>query len=203
MLFPDWLRYEMREKWERLGERFSALRNWINRQNPKIILGVTVGCVVLLLVTVISLGLSRRAPRIEKYDKGWFYDLNTGELFLAKSGSIPPIEAPSGPLANGRPAGVRAHVFTYVYEPNESERFIGFLETTDPNAQDQAVEGADAAEPAKPSTGNAESGGQERWIRRVEDEQWVLRNSREGVAIVGEVYRPNENGELPSYCRPR
>jgi hypothetical protein len=90
--------------------------------------------VLILLTTVIGLLSSGEAPKVKEYKKGWFYDLNTGKLFVAKSKLIPPIEAPSGPLENGKPAGVKAYVFSYKYEPNESERFIGFLETFTPES---------------------------------------------------------------------
>lgn len=43
----------------------------------------------------------------------YYYDLNTGELFIANAGLIPPIDAPSGVLrgtSSGK-AGVRAYVF--------------------------------------------------------------------------------------------
>lgn len=43
----------------------------------------------------------------------WCYDLNTGELFAAPYGTLPPIAAPSGDLrdaAPGTPAGVEAMV---------------------------------------------------------------------------------------------
>ncbi|GAH59861.1 unnamed protein product, partial [marine sediment metagenome] len=137
--FPDfqYFRYELKERLERL-----AIRKWIN-QNPKIIIGITVVSVFVLLTIVIGLLSGGKAPKIKDYKKAWFYDLNTGKLFIAKSDQIPPIDAPSGPLRiespsgplrNGGPAGAKAYVFSYADEPNESNRFIGFLETTVPRA---------------------------------------------------------------------
>ena len=193
---PDWLRYEIREKWEWLAEKLLAARGWINQQNPRIIIGITAVCVLVLLTTVIGLLSPGEAPKVKEYKKAWFYDLNTGKLFIAKSGLIPPIKAPSGPLGNGKPAGVKAHVFTYAYEPNESERFIGFLETTDPNAV------RDSSESGKPRTDSAKSWGQGKLFRRVQDEQWIPGSSKEGRAILDGVFLPNENGERARYCRP-
>lgn len=194
---PDWLRYEIRERWERLAAKLVDLRRWLNRQNPRIIIGITAVTVLVLLTIVIGLLSGPKAPEIKEYKKGWFYDLNTGKLFIAKSDLIPPIKAPSGPLANGRPAGVRAHVFTYAYEPNESERFIGFLETTDPNAE------KDSLGSAKAKTDSFKSWGQGKLFRRVDDEQWVSGSSKEARAILNEVFVPNENAERPRYCPPR
>ncbi|MBA7477059.1 hypothetical protein ES707_12457 [subsurface metagenome] len=194
---PDWLGYEIRERWERLVEKLLAARGWLNRQNPKIIIGITVVCGLLLLTTVIVLLSGPEAPKVKEYKKGWFYDLNTGKLFVAKSKLIPPIEAPSGPLPDGSLAGVKAHVFTYVYEPNESERFIGFLETSDPNAE------KDSSVSAKPKTDGAASWGRGKLFRRIEGEKWVSGSSREGRAILEEVLLPNENGERARSCRPK
>lgn len=191
---PDWLRYEIRERWERVAEKLLALRRWVNEQDPWIIISITGVTLVVLLIVVIGVLSGPKTPKIKEFKKAWFYDLNTGKLFVAKSKLKPPIKAPSGPLADGNPAGVIAHVFTYVYEPNESERFIGFLETTDPNA---AIDIS-----GKQRTDSAQSWGQGKLIRRVEDEQWFSGSSKEARAILNEVLLPNENGERARYCPP-
>ncbi len=122
---PDWLRYEIQHRWERTAYRLRELkvRRWAN-DNPRIIIGITVVSVFILLVIVISLLIPTEAAKIEDHKKSRFYDLNTGQLFVAKSDAVVPIEAPSGPLPNGKPAGVLAYVFSYVPEPNDSHRFI-------------------------------------------------------------------------------
>ena len=194
---PDWLGYEIREKWEWLAAKLLDVRRWINRQDPRIIIGVTAVTVFVLLVVVISLLSGPEAPKIKEYKKGWFYDLNTGKLFVAKSSLIPPIKAPSGPLPDGSLAGVKAHVFTYAREPNESEYFVGFLETSDPNAE------KDISGSAKPKTDGAASWGRGKLFRRIEDEKWVSGSSREGRAILEEVLLPNENGERARSYRPK
>ncbi|MHC4314999.1 MAG: hypothetical protein ACYSW3_21335, partial [Planctomycetota bacterium] len=163
---PDWLGYEIREKWEGLVVKLLGARGWLNRQNPRI----TVVIVLILLTTVIGLLSSGEAPKVKEYKKGWFYDLNTDKLFVEKSKLIPPIEAPSGPLENGKPAGVKAYVFSYKYEPNESERFIGFLETFTPEARrDQTNSATSGGESAAELI---KQWGEGRLIRRIEDEQW-------------------------------
>ncbi|MGB2807353.1 MAG: hypothetical protein WBC22_06420 [Sedimentisphaerales bacterium] len=197
---PDWLGYEIREKWEGVVAKLLGTRRWINRQNPKIIISIAVVTVLLLLMTVIGLLSSGEAPKVKEYKKGWFYDLKAGKLFVAKSKLIPPIEAPSGPLENGKPSGVKAYVFSYKYEPNESERFIGFLETFTPEARRNQTnsatsKGDSAAELIK-------QWGEGRLIRRVEDEQWFAANSNEGRAIIENAFSPNENGERARSCPP-
>jgi hypothetical protein len=195
---PDWLRFEMREKWERLQDRCKELplRRWIN-DNPKIVIAITTISACVLLLVVITLLWPKGAAKVELGEKEWFYDLNTGKLFTAKKGLTPPIEAPSGSLPNGRPAGVRAYVLSYAYEPNESERFIGFLETTDPRSGD-----------VNSASSETRVSGAKRWakgklIRTVEDERWVPADSRLGQAIFQKAFIPNENGERPYYCPPR
>jgi len=201
----DWLRYEIRQKCQRLQDKWerSAAKKWIN-DNPNIIIAITcVSLSVLLVVFVWFVWPEKTVKRVE-HEKEWFYDLNTGELFAAEKGLTPPIDAPSGPLLessgplrNGGPAGVRACVLAYISEPNESERFIGFLETTDPRIESNSLPALDA------DASGAEQWGHGKLIRQIEDERWVGANSRWGQAILEEAYRPNENGETPIYCQPK
>ncbi|GAG43518.1 unnamed protein product, partial [marine sediment metagenome] len=194
---PDWLGYEIREKWEWLAAKLLDVRLWLNRQNPKVIIGITVVTVLVLIIVVISLLSGPEVPEVKEYKKAWFYDLNTGTLFAAKKDLIPPIEAPSGPLPDGSPAGVKAHVFTFTIEPNESERFIGFLETTDPNAEIEF--GASGSR----KIDSAASWGLGKLFRRVDDAKWISGSSKEGRAILEEALERNENGKRALYCRPK
>jgi hypothetical protein len=189
---PDlgYLKYEIKEWWERL-----AIRDWLSR-SPKLVIGVSVVAVVGLLVFVIWLSLPKKVVEVENYEKDWFYDLKHRRLFVGRRGQIPPIAAPSGPLANGEPAGVRAYVFTYSNEPNTTETFIGFLETTDPNVDKSSIGPMDLR------VSGAEIWGKGRLIRRVKDEQWVPAKSDAGRAILKETFRQNEAGEIPHYCPP-
>lgn len=185
---PDWLRYEIQRRWEQI-----AVRKWINN-NPRLIIGVTAASVFVFLIIAIGYLMPPETINVEEYEKGWFYDLNTGELFVARAELAGPIEAPSGPLPDGKPAGIKAYVFSYVSEPNESERFIGFLEMPDPETE-------------KDSSIEAEADSRENWlpgklIRRVDDKQWVPANSNQGQAILNEVFRVNENGRRLDYCPP-
>lgn len=58
----------------------------------------------------------------------WYLDLNSQTLFTAPIASIPPIEAPSGPLDDDSPAGVRAVVFACESCESEADRTIGYLQ---------------------------------------------------------------------------
>ena len=182
---PDWLIYDIKHKWEQL-----AVRKWIN-QNPKIVFIIT-GCSVLLfLVLLISfLRPSMSSVKAAKVKKEWYYDLNTGKLFVDKIGLTSPTAAPSGPLPNGGQAGVRAYVFSYNLNPDEkSEPFIGFLEISDPNVRAMNDE-------------------IKRWrlgrlIRTVEDANWYQADSQEGRAILQSIFSPSEKGSQPYYYPPK
>ena len=196
---PDWLRYEIRE-------RLLPARRWINQQNPRIIIAITIASVLLLLtVVIILLWPEKPLEQVEQSDKAWFYDLNTGQLFVGRDDQLPPIEAPSGPLRiesasgplrEGGPAGVKAYVYSYASEPNESNRFIAFLETSVPK------EIMERLESIKPKIERTEQWGYGKLIRRLKDKRWVPGDSDEGRAILKEVSLPNKTGERADYCPP-
>jgi len=190
---PDWVRYEILHFWEGFQHRThkTSARAWINT-NPRKVTAITAVSVLLLLTTIVLL-IPEETMEKQNYEKAWFYDLNTGKLFVANSKLSGPIKAPSGPLPNGEPAGVRAYVFTYVHDPNDSERFIAFLERPDPNADHV-------------SNSSHRSGAQlwsrPRLVRSLEDGQWVPADSDKGQAILKKVLSPNEKGEIAHYCPP-
>lgn len=74
---------------------------------------------MLVIIATCSLGLCALIAMIifrgEKQTgingNAYFLDLNTKTLFVAPLNSTPPIDAPSGPGADGKPAGVRAHLY--------------------------------------------------------------------------------------------
>jgi hypothetical protein len=145
---------------------------------------------------LVSLSLPDKVEQVDTSEKEWFYDLKHRRLFIVKKGPLPPIEAPSGPLTNGEPAGVRAYVFTYSDDPNTTETFIGFLETTDPNVDKSSIGPMDLR------VSGAEVFTKGRLIRRVKDKEWAEANSEEGRAILKEAFRQNESGKIPQYIPP-
>ena len=190
---PDfgYLKYEIKGWWERL-----SIRDWLKR-SPILIISASVLLVVGVLVFLVWLTLPEKIVPIDASEKQWFYDLKHRGLFVVKSGQLPPIEAPSGPLPNGEPAGVRAYVFTYSDDPNTTDTFIGFLETTDPNVDKSTIGPVDL----RVSGGEIFTKG--RLIRRLKDKEWVPANSEEGRAILKEVFRKNEHGKIPHYIPPK
>ena len=70
------------------------------------------------------------------------------------------------------------------------------METSDPNARKDL------------KSASSEAIGTKQWghgmlIRTLDDEQWFSGTSKEGRAILDEVYQTNENGEYPSYYHPQ
>ena len=190
---PDfgYLKYEIKGCWERL-----ALRDWLSR-SPILIISASVLLVVGVIVFFVCLTLPGKVEQVDTTEKDWFYDLKHRSLFTAKRGQLPPIEAPSGPLANGEPAGVRAYVFTYSDDPNTTDTFIGFLETTDPNVDKSSIGPMDLR------VSGAEVFSKGRLIRRTKDTEWAEANSEKGRAILKEAFRKNEAGKIPQYIPPK
>jgi hypothetical protein len=190
---PDfgYLKYEIKGWWERV-----SIRDWISR-SPILTISASILLVVGVIVFLAWLTLPKKVAPVDTSEKQWFYDLKHRSLFVAKGGQLPPIEAPSGPLPNGEPAGVRAYVFTYSDDPNTTDTFIGFLETTDPNVDKKSIGLMDLR------VGGAEMFAKGRLIRRVKDKEWVQANSEEGRAILKEVFHKNEKGKIPHYIPPK
>jgi hypothetical protein len=192
---PDWLGYEIRHRLERLRDGYERLhvKDAIN-DHPKAAAIIAV-LSVLLLVWVASL-VKRETPaqHYRESKKVWFYDLNTGELFSASSKQTGPIAAPSGPLPNGEPAGLRAHVYSFVRDPNASERFVGFLEKPDPNTDVSKLTG---------DRSNFKEWARGRLIKRVGGDTWVSPTSQRGRQIIQGLTHPNEHGQTPVYQVPR
>jgi hypothetical protein len=195
---PNRLWIEVQQRWEQLMVRLGvpAARRWIN-EYPTVVSSLAGACAMLLLAVVFWTLIPDKPAPILTIEEEWYYDLNTGRLFTAEKDLEPPIEAPSGPMSDGGPAGVRAYVLSYVREPNESERFIAFLETTAP---------ADML--AKwPKRGDSRSAarkwGKGKLIRRVDDKVWIPADSKLGLQLVEEVFALNKDGVRPGYCLPR
>lgn len=185
-MIPDWLRREIQYKWERL-----EIRKWLNA-NPKIVASIT-GAAVLLLLVTLGLLMSGNPPvKVEESEKDWYYDSNSGRLFVGRMDK-PPIQVPSVPSADSRAVAVKAYVFTYADEPNEAERFIGFLVMPDPNTS--------------LLSDRSHLSGVRRWghgklIRRPTDDEWVPADSQEGNAILKGLLFPDESGKIARYCPP-
>jgi hypothetical protein len=185
---PEWVRYE-------LVERFNKSRRWVN-ENPKAVWGIASVSFFVLLLVLIGLLSGDSRPEVKPPKKAWFYDLNTGELFVDRASKEGPIEAPSGALANGEPAGVKANVFTYANDPNENDLFIGYLERPDPNVTLEGVE-------VKKVGGSASRWGEGKLVRTVEDANWVSATSNKGRGILRGATKRDSMGRIARYHAPK
>jgi len=179
---PEWkyLKYDIHEFWDGI-----SLRKWINT-NPRIVICITNVTVILLIVVLYGFFRPAKTSRsIYSFEKEWYYDLNTGQLFAAEKDQIPPIEAPSGPLPDGKKAGVRAYVLRY----KDNEQHVGFLTTRDP----------DYVKPPDRNPKFLEG----MLIKRVSDNSWISSNTIEGSKIFSEAFTPDAEGNNPVWCAPK
>ena len=188
-----YLKYEIADYLVRTAEWWKGwgVRKWVNA-NPRIVIICAAATTVLLAGVMFAITRKEDIAKPEDYPKAYYYDLNTGALFVDKKDLDTPTHAPSGKLANGQLAGVKAYVFSYDQNPDESERFIGFLEVRDVNN----IGGTSGDSKAK--------WGEGKLIKRVGDKRWVAANSKEGRKIFDSVvYKTNKNGEMPIPCVPK
>ncbi|NQU09161.1 hypothetical protein HQ590_00095 [bacterium] len=148
---------------------------------------------VVLIAATIHLVWQIRGPRgLAAPSQDWFYDLNTQQLFAAPLGTIPPVAAPSGPLPDGKPAGVRAYVYSCgACEP--AALYVAYLETYTNEARARwmaaAQQGTSAADmPGDPNQPFELLAQPEDMsgilVRGPDDAEWVARASGAGEQCV-------------------
>ncbi|MCP4449841.1 MAG: hypothetical protein GY809_00145 [Planctomycetes bacterium] len=113
--FMDTIRHAVGRKMEQCHYSFQDLR-LRDRANGNPVMVITCATVSVLLL-LSALAWSRKSNSADPFETGrkiWFHDENTKQLFKTSSKHPGPIKAPSGPLPNGSPAGLRAHVYSYI-----------------------------------------------------------------------------------------
>lgn len=154
------------------------IRDKINH-NPRMILGITLICIFVFIVTAFGLLAGRnKKPKPVLSTKAWFYDSNTGELFAAAEKHSAAIED----------SVVRAYVFTYVNEPNENQLYIGYLTKPDLNPK---------------SASSKSQSEQPMLVRSVADANWFSADSPQGRDIIRKALQRDEQGRIPRYLPPR
>ncbi len=167
-----------------------SVREWLN-QNPSV---TTIGAIVLLglclwfIIHQLSTG-----PGSELNPRAYYYDLNTGELFVDDSSKFPPIEAPSGPDPDGQPAGVRAIVFSCSSCDDEDSLWVGYLEKF-ANPPTRRESGSAADEAALGATAML--------VRAPDGGKWVSDQSMVGAQIMNAVGKKCGEGVKPIQCEP-
>ncbi|MCX5659803.1 MAG: hypothetical protein NTW19_08790 [Planctomycetota bacterium] len=163
-----------------------------------------VGASVLLLAaagTLVYFEL-REPPAPPVSRLAWFYDLNTDNLFAANAES-PPIDAPSGPQRDGKPAGVRAYVFACGDCAAEKERQVAWLETftvkpTGPGWEPDGRRRPAAPPPPESMATPSETGGS--LVKKPEGIRWIRSATEQGKAI--QVVADCPDGKPPRPCKP-
>ena len=189
------------------------LRDWLNNNSAV----VTIVAVVILVISLGIIVWQTTGGGGNHVVDVYYYDVNTGEIFLGKSDEIPPIEAPSGPI-DGQPAGYRAYVFACGDCPSNSEivgatpeqlsgmnTFVGWVKKYTQDAK-AAIERTENAENLSPEEEMEQI---EAWengevIKRTTDPDnaWVQSESRQGIRIQEETSQRCAEGEMATPCYP-
>jgi hypothetical protein len=158
-----------------------------------------VGAIVLVAVVLVVGWLLWPKQRLTK-PATWFYDLNTGYVYRVPANSVPPLPAPSGPLAGVAgelPAGVEV-----VHFPTRGEEVptIAFLRTMTPQAAEAMRSSLRTKEKLSPTelVAQMEQVDAGTLVKRIEGTTWEPAASPAGRAIIGSyLTMPGVPGKLP------
>lgn len=181
------------------------LRDWMNN-NSAVVTILAVVVLVISLGVIIMNSSGRSGARIVDM---YYYDMNSGKLFVGKSDQLAPIDAPSGPYRD-QPGGVRAYVFACGECPDNIDgatladlqsngAFVGWMEMYTPEAK-AALTQQQEGPPADMAFYEAFERGQ--LVKRPEDEQWVQAQSEPGFRITEQITTKCPSGEMPQPCFP-
>lgn len=188
-----------------------SVRHWINN-NPA---AAGVGAILAVALVIGFVFWQGAGTGVGGDSDVYYYDPQTGELFVDLADHLPPIETPSGGSD-----GARAYIYACEGCPGESFEgktpgeieeagaFVGYLLQYDAEARRILLEARDD-EQGEPLTleqdqriTNAEERGQ--MVRRLEDGEggWVPAYQRSAEAIMEQVHQRCEGGARPPECRP-
>jgi hypothetical protein len=180
-----------------------SIRAWIDNHKG---IALLVPLLVVAAAVGIYLYLSKpNAPSLPT--KAYFYDLEAKHLFTADRAKVAPIANPAGKEG----VGVRAYVFSCGRCENESERFVGYLETfsaegkagmtqtQNPAAGGSATGVGYGQSPAFSARKAAMSGRQ--IASEKSPEEWSLADSPEATQVMDEVGKAC-GGAAPKLCEP-
>lgn len=176
------------------------IRDWMGSNQP-----IVAGIAILVLIfsfaymtCTLSGGGSGGYRVITEH---FFYDLNTGEVYVASSDLVPPVSSPSDEArGTKRYNGVRAYVFSCTDCSDYSSHEVRYLQRFTPKSkkmQEQMRDGKMSDEMIMMVSPEEESE-----IKRPDDEEWYPAMSEEAQEIFEETYRECDNGELPRECFP-
>ena len=167
----------------------------------RLVIGAAMTIVLIGTVAVI-LHLTNQPSNLKGPAQKWFYDLNTGQLFPGPLNAVPPIPAPSGPLADGTPAGALAHVHT-CKTCMTRDLAVAYLEIRTPEAQAKLAALRKVPSHVDPPLEIRFAEEEGILVRRPTDTKWLDHNTTEGRNLEGqtvlELCRDNPH---PAPCYP-
>ena len=166
----------------------------------------------LVLCVILFFGIFRGNPHVGVSGEAYFYDLNNGTVFVAAASSIPPIETPSGNGPEGKPAGVRAYIYSCdedyadfrgmtADQVEESGAFIGYLEKRTDYFKEYMANTERDSTAVDPAVA-ARMGKQPILIQQLGDQRWVPDVSPRGQKIQ-QAARQRCPGTPAILCNPR
>lgn len=164
------------------------------RQRPALLVA---GCAAALAAAG---GIAWLSLSGERRPQAWFYDVGSGEVFVADAAAAPPVTAPSrAVLSDGSPGGVRAYLFACGACTRQS-RFVGYLERLE-SATHRVVTGA-AALPALDAAVSYDDFVERGVLVASPDapHAWVSKASEEGAAIRDAAYGRCGEGVTVELC---
>jgi hypothetical protein len=185
------------------------LRQWINK-NSAAVTAITLVCIVgaLLTITQQFKGPARFMPPMS----GYFYDLETDQIFVAPLNEVPPINVP-GELPGTPPHGVRAYVFACGDCNNPANRFLAWVETYTPEAKSRLLNSFDRPPEERGPRGFPEPDGR-RFIGRGHliaapdpnnpdwKKHWVPFRSDEGTELLSRAQQRCNPQQATNICSP-
>jgi len=156
---------------------------------------------LVLLAISVAFFIKFSPARENQHGDAYFYDMEEHQLFIAPSGSIPPINGIKGAAM----AGVRAIVIATNGNCSDRKHLeIAYLEKYSPEIKQLFEEVRQAR-----AEGRSEEGRIDRkqvhantFVRRLSDTEWQSLESAEGKQIANEWNAPGPDGGMPVVCSP-
>lgn len=129
-------------------------------------------------------------------EKSFFYDLSEKKLFVADRGLVPPIRG----LNDAFEDGVRAVVVSTNGQPKDKATWkVAYLEMYSPELKQELMAAKAAGVASRVNRGAAQS---LRFVKRVQDAEWVSLTSAEGEQLVTEWVNLGTPTTQPVVCSP-
>jgi hypothetical protein len=156
---------------------------------------------LVLLAAAVLLFLKLSPARENQNGDAYFYDLEEQKLFVAPSGSIPPINGIKGAAQ----AGVRAIVIAPEGDPADKKHLqIAYLEKYTPEIKALFEEVHQARKEGRSEQGRIDRKevAPNTLVRRLHDTEWQPITSAEGKKIASEWNTSGPDGRMPVVCSP-